>query len=148
MDGSSSPPEKQFQNQRPTLRCPSCAFSVPLPAEICPNCRANLRTGQEPNVEEPASNKPKIVFGVLALLVIIGLAMFMFGGFKPEAAPARPVSPAQSTDDLGEAVNIFHDLPDQNLGVKPNLIIDRSKETSDKVNQKARDMDEILFSTE
>lgn len=148
MDESSSPPEKQFQNQRPTLRCPACAFSVPLPAESCPSCHANLRTGQAPNLEEQGSNSSKIVISVLALLTIIGLALYIFGGFKPQAAPERPVSQAQSADDLGEAVNIFHDLPDQNLGVKPGLIIDRSKEASDKVNQKTLDMDETFLSTE
>ena len=142
------PPGSQVQNQRPTLRCPGCAFMVPLPAETCPRCGTNLRTGEGPLAEDHPSNGPKIVIGVLALLIIIGLAVFLFGDFKAEPDPVQKAAPAKSADDVGEAVNIFHDLPDQNLGVKPGLIMDRSKDTADKWEEKRREMDETFLSTE
>lgn len=36
------------QTRRPGLRCPACGSEVELPANFCPHCKANLRTGMRP----------------------------------------------------------------------------------------------------
>lgn len=147
---NSTPPEKQAQDNRPRLRCPSCAFMTPLPAEMCPNCGADLRTGEKPMAEEESasSRRQKIITGAVALLIIIGLAVFIFGGSRGKPETTKQAAPVKSSDDVGEAVNIFHDLPDQNLGVKPGLILERGKGAAERMEEKNINMNDIFLSTE
>ena len=143
------PPTDQNPGRRPTLRCPACSFMVPLPAESCAKCGANLRTGEMPRSEEPPSNRPKIIVGILALLVIISLAVFILGGIMDEPEPVPQAAPKNhNAGDVGEAVDIFHDLQDQSLGATPGIILDRSKNTAEQVEENRRNMDEIFLSTE
>ena len=142
------PPTDQAPDRRPTLRCPACSFMVPLPAENCSKCGTNLRTGEMPLSDEPSSNRPKIVIGILALLAIIGLAVFILGGLLDSPEPVPQATPKHNAGDVGEAVDIFHDLQDQSLGATPGIILNRSKDTADKWQEKRQDMDEVFQATE
>lgn len=137
------------EDTRPKLRCPGCAFMVPLPAEICPSCGLNLRTGEKAAEDEPESKGRKIIIGLAALVVIIGLAVVIFGGFSDKPETVKQTSaPVKSGDDLHEAVDIFHDLPDQNIGARPAIILERSQGVADKLEEKNRNMDDTFLSTE
>lgn len=146
----SMPPEKQAKDNRPRLRCPGCAFMVPLPAETCPSCGTNLRTGEKPMSEEESASlsRQKIIIGLVALLVIIGLAVFIFGGSKDKPEPVKRAAPVKSGDDVGEAVDIFHDLQDHNLGERPGLILERGKGAAERMEEKNMNMNELFLSTE
>ncbi|MDR1394813.1 MAG: zinc ribbon domain-containing protein, partial [Deltaproteobacteria bacterium] len=41
-----------FSASLTSLRCPSCGIMVRMPAETCPSCKANMRTGLRPEVAE------------------------------------------------------------------------------------------------
>lgn len=121
-------------NSRPSLRCPSCLSMVPLPAETCPGCKADLRSGIIPNQDQASFSQGRLILVGLVLLVIIGLAVVFFSGFlndpqQPEAD--APPSAAKSADSLADALDSFQDLPDQNMGARPDIILNRAKNTAE-----------------
>lgn len=115
------------EDGRPRLRCPACSFMVPLPAETCPKCRANLRSGQIPVAEEPDSNRGRMIIAGLVLLVIIALAaIFLSGVLDGPQSPATGLP--SSSDGIGEALDAFQDLPSHNQAIRPDVILNRAKD--------------------
>jgi|GEM_PF-3346137 len=123
----------ESQNSRPSLRCPSCSFTVPLPAETCPRCQANLRSGIIPQEQAP-SGQSRLIPVALVLLVIIGLAVVFFSGQMDDPqqpAANAPPSAAKSAEGLADALDSFQDLPDENMGIRPDIILNRVKNTAE-----------------
>lgn len=131
----------EAEGGRPKLRCPACSFMVPLPAENCPQCRANLRSGVVPASEDVgASNRGRLIIAGLVLLVIIGLAVIFFSGVLdgPQVPAASVPETPRSADGIGEALDAFQDLPDQNIGLRPDIVLDRAKNTADQAESRRR----------
>ncbi len=137
--------ESRPQDAGPRLRCPSCSFMVPLPAEICPRCQTNLRTGQGPppaGDDDEGPRRGRLVLIGLLLLLIIGLAVVFFSGAfeSPKPIKAGP-APTQPKDGLSDAVDAFHGLSDQSIGAQPGYILERSRDTADQVENKWREVE-------
>lgn len=136
------------QSGGPSLRCPGCAFMVPLPAETCTRCGTSLRTGTPAadSYHDDGSPKVKIILGLGLFVVIIVLAVVILGGFlnKPQPAPLPTPTATDVNADIGEALDAFHGLSDHSIGQQPSIIIDRSRNTADKVEDKQRQRDELF----
>lgn len=132
-------PHPAGEDNRPKLRCPACSFMVPLPAETCPRCQANLRTGVVEGQAEAETGRTKMILLGLTLLVIIGLAVVFFSGVLdgPKQAEAPP---ARSTDAMGGGpLDAFPDLPADRSNVgRPDIILDRTRQTMDRVEDTRR----------
>lgn len=131
----------EAEDGRPKLRCPACSFMVPLPAENCPQCRANLRSGIVPaSEEEETSNRGRLIIAGLVLLVIIGLAVVFFSGVLngPQVPAADAPAASGSSDGIGEALDAFQELPDQNIGIRPDIVLDRAKNTAEQAEGRRR----------
>lgn len=135
-----NPQPTEAEDKRPKLRCPACSFMVPLPAESCPKCRANLRSGIIPDEEESSPNRARLVIAGLVLLVIIGLAAIFFSGLLdgPQSPATGTPGTAKSSDVIGEALEAIESLPDQNIGVRPDIILNRAKDTADQAEGRRR----------
>lgn len=134
-------PGPEAEDGRPRLRCPACSFMVPLPAETCPKCRANLRSGLLPIDEEPASNRGRLIIAGLVLLVIIGLAVIFFSGIlngPQQPVAGRPAAGGSSGDGIGEALEAFQDLPAGTPGMNPDIYLNRAKDAAEQADDRRR----------
>ena len=138
-------PQAPAPDNRPRLRCPACQFMVPLPAETCPKCQANLRTGFIPVSEEDESSgrrRWRVIMGGLVLVMVAAVAALFFFVLPPKAA----VGPAPQTGTgtgLSDALETFHDLPNQPLGTQPAIILDKTRDTANQAEERWDQVDEI-----
>ena len=133
--------DKSGHAPRAALRCPACAFMAPLPATHCPRCGANLSTGFIPvneELENAARRKRRLVAG-LALLLIIGLSGLLFALFKPPAPAALPSGPAHSAGAAAETLQSLSEQSGAAVGVRPDIIINRTKAVAGQVEEKQRE---------
>lgn len=124
----------ESEQSRPSLRCPACSFMVPLPADTCPNCQADLRSGIIPQQQEPTASRGRLLLVAFILLIILGLAVVFFSGLLDDPhTPTAETFPSttKSADELADALDSFQDLPDQNIGVRPDIILNRAKDTAE-----------------
>ena len=128
----------------PTLRCPVCAFMVPLPATHCPRCCAHLSTGFIPvdEEEEKAARRKKRIRAGLVLSLALGLSGLGLTFSRPPAPAAGPAGPAQGA---GAALETRQNLSEQSgasVGVRPDIVINRAKAVAGQVEKKRPDLGE------
>jgi len=136
-------PSQEAPDNRPRLSCPACHFMVPLPAETCPKCQANLRTGFVPVSEEEESRgrrRWRLIVGSLVLVMVAAVAAIFFFILPPTKAAEGP---PQTGTGLSDALETFHDLPNQSLGAQPGIILDKTRETADQAGERWDQVDEI-----
>ncbi|MDR0881636.1 MAG: hypothetical protein LBP55_03725 [Candidatus Adiutrix sp.] len=124
------------------LRCPNCSSMVTLPAEVCPRCGFNLRTGLPAAPEDDESDRRALRFKValasLVLALIIALAVVFLGGFldkKPQPGQANTLQPK---DGPAGALDAFQGLSDRPLGLQPGPILDRTRNTASQLENRQR----------
>ena len=138
----------------PHLRCPGCGSAVSLPAEKCPQCRYDFRTGTaadsfSESEEDTGSRRTVFVVGGLAFLLIIGVAVFVFGfGSDKKVPPASAATAAPIKTDISDVVETFQSLPNSSIGSRPGKILDMTHKTADKVEENRQLADEISHSTD
>lgn len=138
----------------PQLRCPGCSSMVSLPAEKCPRCRYDFRTGTEAvesiaGVEFSASRRGLYIVGGVTLLIIIGVAVLIFGfSSNQKALPIKPSAAEPAKADVGDALESFQSLSEQPLGIRPKIILDQTRKTADQVEENRNLADEIFHSSD
>jgi hypothetical protein len=71
------------------LNCPVCGCTVRLPATDCPKCKANLRTGERPEVYIPLWKRKKTRLIVLIVLLCIPPSVYaIISSYAEEGAVA------------------------------------------------------------
>ncbi|MDR2406173.1 MAG: hypothetical protein LBE27_07380 [Deltaproteobacteria bacterium] len=58
------------------LHCPGCGKMVKLPADTCPFCKANMRTGERPEEKVPISKRKGFKTLVAILILLIPVALY------------------------------------------------------------------------
>ena len=118
------------EDHRPKLRCPVCSSMVPLPAENCNRCGANLRTGYRPEEVDDGAGRGRLILALAVLVLIIGSAVlfFVLGADDQPKAAARPSALEQG--GLGEALDGLNDRP---LALQPGPILDMTREKAGQV---------------
>jgi hypothetical protein len=102
---------------RPTMVCPECRYSCPMPASqpavpLCPICgtRISVATPRPPSPKPAAPPVSKgdpggsagVAIGVAALLLIaLGAAYFVWHSMNPPAVPVAEAEPAQPAEPRG-----------------------------------------------
>ena len=121
----------------PVLRCPACAFMTPLPATHCARCGAHLATGFVPvdEAEENAARRKRQILAGLVFLLLLGLAgLFLaFSSPKPSPPQAGPSVPANEVEAAVETIRSLSEQPGANPGVRPDIIINRTKAVAGQV---------------
>jgi hypothetical protein len=138
------------QSTKPSIRCPSCGNDVILPAEICPQCSYNFRTGIKPppkaneaspqggSLEESESRKKYYIIGAIAALVLIIILAFAFSGSKEEEQTAAPqgtvLQPAPSLSDSP----LMH--PERPIGAARNAAdaVEQRQDTMEDIHEGAK----------
>lgn len=133
------------QDKRPTLRCPACHFMVPLPAEICSKCGANLRTGFVPVSEEEETRyrRGRFILGGAVLFLVAAVAAVFFFVLPPRPPVVSAPSLIVPGSELGDALEAFQDLQNQPLGAQPAIILNRSKQAAGQMEEHWEQVDEI-----
>lgn len=141
----STTPDPRRQPDRPKLRCPACAALVAPPAETCPQCGANLRTGQVPESPAESGRKGRLVLGVVVLVIIVGLAVFFFG-LSTDRPVAKTTGEPQDRSGLGESMDTVERLTEQPAGVGsiPATILNRAHDAADHVEDNQRQGDKAV----
>ncbi len=135
-------PDSRRQPDRPRLRCPACSALVMLPAETCPQCGADLRTGQAPEPPAEAGRRGRLVLGVVMLAVIVGLAVFFFG-LSSDRPAAKTGGEPMDRSGLGESLDTVERLAEQPVGAGsiPAAILNRAHDAADQVEDNQRQAD-------
>ncbi|UQZ90316.1 hypothetical protein C4J81_14325 [Deltaproteobacteria bacterium Smac51] len=151
----------------PQIRCPSCAAHVQLPADSCPKCRYDFRTGTKPPSEaDEAEGGPLrlwLIGGAVLAAVVVLAVIFLFNSKEEPmaaSAPALPPTAASVPDsEIGEALatfdsltdapgkissNPFEELDDGPLMLQPHIILNKSQEVIDNVNDQQKLRDGVL----
>ena len=149
-----------YQNT-PSMRCPGCGQGVTLPAEVCPSCGFNFRTGQKPpqpgqgpggqfrGSSQAASLGPdkgsgpsKLVLlaGGAALVIVLALVLFFVaGGDDPEDLPV----PAPGGGGGLSAPMTVEEIRTQSPTLNPARTINRARGVSDVAEQRNEELKEI-----
>lgn len=138
-----TPQDSRRHSDRPRLHCPACSAPVILPADTCPGCGANLRTGHTPAPPAGTGSRGRLVMGVVVLLVIAGLAVLFFGWPSNRPAPA-PAAETLDRTGLGESLDTARSLAEQPVGsgVDPGVILNRAHDAAGQVEEKQRQADD------
>ncbi|MDR1921309.1 MAG: hypothetical protein LBS31_06140 [Candidatus Adiutrix sp.] len=133
----------------PSLTCPACGAAAALPADSCPQCRFNFRTGQRPPEDdsagtERARRRVYLVCGLIFVLIAsVALSLFFLSPGERDASPA-PRTVSTPLSELDDAMDAFQNIAEQPLGQRPGLIIDQAQGVADKASENSRMTDELL----
>lgn len=145
------------------IRCPNCGGMVQMPAENCPACRYDFRTGLAPE-EEGGRARVWLLGGLVLAAVVILAAVFFFKSGEPmsSAPPLPPTAGAVPDSEIGEALATldqvadapapasrpFENLSDDPLVLQAKPIVDTSREVAAEVEGQQEQRDEFLESNE
>lgn len=127
---------------------------VELPAESCPRCRTNLRTGYTPPKESGFFGRGKLIFGglVLLLVIIAAAAVLFFNEEEPYQPPvpnpaAAPTS--SSRTDFNDAVDTVQSIAESGARFTPGPtqakpILDLTRDVTDSVQNKQGLADDVV----
>jgi len=122
------------------LRCPACSSLVKLPADTCNHCGANMRTGFVVE-EDDGGGRRKLILGLLALVLVLGLAALFFGlGSGQKAAPAA--QGPQQDNSLSSALESVQDTINERPVFNYGPVLDQTRNIADQAGQKSRRVDE------
>jgi hypothetical protein len=94
--------------------------------------------------EENAARRKKLLLTGLTLALILGLAALFFAlsGGGPSPRTARPEVPANEVEAAVETIQSLSEQPGVNPGVRPDIIINRTKAVAGQVEGQRRRDDE------
>jgi len=107
--------------ERPKLRCPVCSTMVELPAETCPKCRTNLRTGYTPP-DNGLFARGRLIFGGLVLLLVLvaAVAVLFFNTEEPYQTPAASPASTPVRTDFSDAVDTVQSIAEGTAAIGGN----------------------------
>lgn len=151
----------------PQIRCPACGGLVELPAELCPECCYNFRTGQRDVEEESGGSRLRLwLVGGLVLAVLAFLAaIFVLQPGEPISTPPPlpPTAGAVPDSEIGEALATldtladapnqmdgqpFDELTDDPLMLQSKPILDKTRELADGLEGQQETRDDVLLNNE
>ncbi|MDR3135151.1 MAG: hypothetical protein LBU69_03540 [Deltaproteobacteria bacterium] len=133
---------------KPSIRCPHCSNSVVLPAETCPSCGYNFRTGQRPALAIPpgtlamgpdSGGRKKLALiagGTAVVIVLIILAFFL-------TRPGTSEEPLPAPGGGGGGPMTIETIRNDSPVLNPARTINRAKDVADIADQRNEEMKEI-----